>query len=81
MITDAGKPFVSDVFDTKKTFIYKIPKYQRAYTWNQKDWDLLFGDLLENEKGYFLGSMICVRSTEARLFDLEIIAKHLNLIY
>ena len=73
MITDARKPLISDIFDTKKAYIYKIPKYQRAYTWGQKDWDLLFDDLLDNEKGYFLGSMICVRSTEARLFGLDVL--------
>lgn len=38
--------------------IYKIPKYQRKYTWGQNEWDLLFNDLIENEEGYFLGSII-----------------------
>ena len=40
--------------------IYKIPKYQRKYTWGQNEWDLLFNDVIENDEGYFLGSTICV---------------------
>ncbi len=66
MIRHAGPECISDIFTTNKQLIYKIPKYQRAYTWGQNDWDLLFGDILDNEQGYFLGSMICVRSNEAR---------------
>lgn len=66
MIRHAGPEYISDIFTTNKQLIYKIPKYQRAYTWGQNDWDLLFGDILDNEQGYFLGSMICVRSNDAK---------------
>ena len=32
---------VSQIFSNEKTIIYKIPKYQREYTWGQKEWGLL----------------------------------------
>lgn len=69
MIIDAKKQCTSDIFSPKKAIMYRIPKYQRAYTWKRKDWDLLFNDIADNESGYFLGSMICVRSGEAKLFE------------
>lgn len=43
-----------------KTFQYIIPPYQREYAWNKNQWDNLFDDLSENDKGYFLGSLICI---------------------
>lgn len=42
--------------------LYTIPKYQRVYTWNKKQWDTLFNDIVENDPGYFLGSIICVNT-------------------
>ena len=51
---------VSQIFSNEKTIIYKIPKYQREYTWGQKEWGLLFNDIIENDYGYFLSSIIYV---------------------
>lgn len=47
-----------------KTFQYVIPPYQREYAWNKNQWDNLFDDLSENDKGYFLGSLICILGEE-----------------
>lgn len=47
-----------------KTFKYVIPPYQREYAWNKNQWDNLFDDLSENDKGYFLGSLICILGEE-----------------
>lgn len=52
---------ISEVFSTeKRSYVYKVPKYQREYTWGQREWDLLFNDIIENDYGYFLGSIICI---------------------
>ncbi len=52
---------IAQVFSTEKqSYVYKIPKYQREYTWGNKEWDLLFNDVIENENGYFIGSIICI---------------------
>lgn len=48
--------------DGTEKFLYSIPPYQRAYTWGIKDWDCIFDDLYDNNKGYFLGSLICIDS-------------------
>ena len=68
MISEVTKPTVSDIFSAKKEIFYKIPKYQREYTWSTDEWNALFKDICENEKGYFLGSYICVvRNDESKL--------------
>ena len=40
--------------------IYMVPRYQREYTWEKKQWNVFFDDILLNNSGYFLGSMICI---------------------
>ena len=59
MIRHVEQKSVSQVLPDDK-IIYKIPKYQRKYTWGQNEWDLLFNDIIENDEGYFLGSTILV---------------------
>ena len=59
---------ISDVFkasiDDDNTLRYEIPLYQREYMWNKNEWEMLFNDLVTNEKGYFLGSIIAINKRE-----------------
>ena len=64
---------VSSIFPNNATIIYKIPKYQREYTWGVKSWDALFSDVIENNDGYFLGAYICVNSSSLGTSILELI--------
>ena len=76
MIKDADAITISRVFTREVNWFYKIPMYQRAYTWGQKEWTTLFNDITDNEKGYFLGSIICVNSSPSILdnrVDLQLI--------
>lgn len=43
---------------------YHMPKYQREYTWGKWDWERLLQDIDENDPGYFMGSLICVKDGE-----------------
>lgn len=43
---------------------YHVPKYQREYTWGKRDWERLVQDIDENDPGYFMGSIICVKDGE-----------------
>lgn len=54
---------ISQVFDPESKVVFEIPKYQRGYIWGWKQWEALFDDLIENDDGYFLGSIICINTT------------------
>jgi uncharacterized protein with ParB-like and HNH nuclease domain len=66
MIENAKNYPISQLLDVDLNLIYIIPKYQREYSWTKKQWSVLFDDLLENNEGYFLGSIICInQNTDA----------------
>lgn len=73
MIKTVSQTTIADVFSITSDKVYKIPKYQREYTWGIKEWDALFNDVTENDLGYFLGSYICVSSSAIKGTTLEII--------
>jgi len=63
MIRSVNNYRVSQLFDVEVGVVYSIPRYQREYTWGKTHWESLFDDLLENEPGYFLGSIICINQS------------------
>ena len=73
MIKTVSQTTIADVFSISSDKVYKIPKYQREYTWGIKEWDALFNDVTENDFGYFLGSYICVNSGSLKGTILEVI--------
>lgn len=54
---------MSQLFDIEASVVYAVPRYQREYTWGKSQWESLFDDMLENEPGYFLGSIICINQS------------------
>lgn len=63
MINNVEDPTVASILSTDMLKIYDIPRYQREYTWNQRDWANLYDDITQNDAGYFLGSFIVVNGT------------------
>lgn len=63
MINSVEDPTVANILLTDMLKIYDIPRYQREYTWNQRDWANLYDDITQNDAGYFLGSFIVVNGT------------------
>lgn len=53
---------LSQIFDPDSKVVFEIPKYQREYIWGSSEWEALFDDLMENDDGYFLGSIICINT-------------------
>jgi len=60
MINSAVNYQISQLLDIYGNVIYSIPRYQREYTWEKREWDEFFDDIFENNAGYFIGSMICI---------------------
>ena len=73
MIKTVDQTTVADIFSINSDKVYRIPKYQREYTWGINEWDALFNDVIENDYGYFLGSYICVNSGSLNGTVLEVI--------
>ena len=60
---NVNKSQVSQVLNNGTNAVFEIPKYQREYTWGSREWEALFDDLIENDDGYFLGSIIYINSS------------------
>ncbi|WP_307974860.1 DUF262 domain-containing protein [uncultured Parolsenella sp.] len=63
MIKSVEDPTVANILSTDALKIYDIPRYQREYTWGQRDWANLYDDITQNDPGYFLGSFIVVNGS------------------
>ena len=64
MIQSANNYPLSVLFNPEQNLKYSIPKYQREYVWQRKQWEALFDDIWENERGHFLGSIICINQSQ-----------------
>lgn len=74
---DAEPTEVHDLFEGRKT-LYKIPEYQRPYSWNRSHINQLWDDLYEawneaedGDDSYFLGTIILVDNGDDRLDILD----------
>ncbi len=74
-ISSANAYPISEMFGPDGKVKYFIPKYQREYAWRREQVEELLNDLLENQDGYFLGTILCVNKTVDTLKEeiLEII--------
>src|SRR4051794_33616789 len=43
--------------------MYRIPPYQREYSWQKAQWEELFQDLIEADGAHFLGTIITLNQT------------------
>lgn len=59
---------LSKIFSSE--FDYKIPSYQRPYSWTTQEAGILFDDLYDfyknedNEENYFLGSIVLIKEDD-----------------
>ena len=67
---------VQELLNIDQNVVYKVPRYQREYSWQRSQWDELFDDLIESDRsqGHFLGTIICVNqsidTTDASVLEL-----------
>ena len=51
LINDVIKPTIGELFSTDSPLMFNVPRYQREYTWAKRDWENLFDDISDNDKG------------------------------
>ena len=75
MIKSVHEYTISQLFETESSIIYTIPRYQREYQWSTQHWEKLFDDVVENDSGYFIGSIICINQSTDSLAvqNLEVV--------
>ncbi|KQY51560.1 DUF262 domain-containing protein [Nocardioides sp. Root140] len=74
MIKSANQHPVFSLISHEGNTHYRVPPYQREYSWQKPQWEELFDDLVESESAHFLGTIICLNSTtdtvEANVLEL-----------
>ena len=75
MIKSVSDYPISTLLNIESNIIYSIPRYQREYIWGKPQWERLFDDLIENDSGYYLGSIICINQSQDTLSvqNLEVV--------
>src|SRR5881394_1313124 len=74
MMTAVSYPFSKIInIDQGAREHYHVPKYQREYTWGRREWERLLLDIDENDQGYFMGSLICVKEASIEAPNDELI--------
>lgn len=76
IIKNVSDPSVASILSTDALKVYNIPRYQREYTWGQREWANLYDDVFDNDPGYFLGSIIVIQGEidpKTNIVDFEVI--------
>jgi len=63
MIKSANQYPVHMLLSHEGNVMYKIPPYQREYSWQKTQWEALFQDLIEADGAHFLGTIITLNQT------------------
>ena len=54
MIKSVSDYPISQIFDIEANLIFKVPRYQREYTWSRNQWESLYDDIQSGADGYFI---------------------------
>ncbi|MBO4236826.1 DUF262 domain-containing protein [Pseudonocardia alni] len=64
MIRSASPYPVHALLSVDSNVVYRVPAYQRGYSWGKTNWEALFTDLVESTGPHFLGTIITVDVTK-----------------
>ncbi len=73
MITNVKAISINELIPANPGFYYQIPKYQRAYVWKPDQITEFYNDLAYNNKGMFIGPMICIAHGQKPNLEYEVI--------
>jgi uncharacterized protein with ParB-like and HNH nuclease domain len=65
---------ISEIFSIESKTIYKIPLYQRNYSWQIKQIESLIEDISNEERGYYIGNLLVNQSNDpvfgSKIFEI-----------
>lgn len=70
---------VQQLFPVEKSEIYKIPIYQRNYSWKNTNIEELFNDITSENKGYYCGNLL-VTISEDNFLEPEGLERILDIV-
>jgi hypothetical protein len=75
VIKSANQYPVHALLSYEANLMYRIPPYQREYSWQKAQWEELFQDLIEADGAHFLGTIITLNQTTDAVYSgvLELI--------
>ncbi len=75
VIKSASQYPVHALLSHEGNLTYRIPPYQREYSWQKAQWEDLFQDLIEADGAHFLGTIITLNTTTDAVYSgvLELI--------
>src|SRR4051794_24766391 len=67
---DSGLKKISNIFQGE--VIFTIPQYQRAYSWDKKQWNEFFEDLYYHniDQKYFFGTLLLKDAGKEKSFNM-----------
>lgn len=68
-INPESKP-ISEIFPIEGNVMYRIPVYQRNYSWNNNNIEELYNDVINEESGYYIGNLLVTRNQDKQEFDV-----------
>jgi len=63
VIKSANQYPVHELLSFEGNLTYRVPPYQREYSWQKAQWEDLFQDLVETDDAHFLGTIITLNQT------------------
>ena len=63
VIKSASQYPVHTLLSYEGNLMYRVPPYQREYSWQKAQWEDLFQDLIEADGAHFLGTIITLNQT------------------
>lgn len=67
MIINSNPKAVKQLFPIEKDTIYRIPIYQRNYSWKEKNIEELFNDINGEDSGYYCGNLLVTKDNRERV--------------
>lgn len=70
MIKSANQHPTHSLLSPQDKTTYRVPPYQREYSWQKPQWEDLFDDLMEAEGAHFLGTIITLDQSRDSLQEI-----------